>query len=280
MILAVLVALSIVATWDTWQVIFQIGMRDEENSYVLLAPVIVVWLFLIRRERLRFCAPHWSLTGPCIVGLGWLSMWFGRNHGIEIAEQGGALLVVFGSGVTILGWKFVRAFLPAFIALLFLLPTPGRIRFAIAAPLETISAALTHSFLVTFGVPVFQNGNVLSINGHDVAVAEACNGMRMVVALALVTYAFVFSVPMRQWIRVVFLIMSPVIALVVNFIRLTPTVLMYGYSSKSSADAFHDISGWVMLGVALLILWGLQSLLKWLEIPIVPYSAGRPEYSS
>lgn len=278
-ILMTLVALAVVATRDIWALIFEIAWRDEENSYILLAPLIAAWLFWIRRDRLRFGSPHWTPTGPIVIGLGWAMIAVGYAKGFDIGEHLGALLVVFGAGLTVFGWKFVRSFLPAFVGLLFLLPTPGTIRSFIAIPLEAHSASITHSILETFGVPIFLEGNLLSINGHDVAVAEACNGMRMVSALALVTYAFVFSVPMRQSVRIGFLVFSPLVALFVNIIRLVPTVLFYGYTKQSTAELFHDVSGWAMLGVALVILWGFRMLLRWLEIPIVPYSSGQPEYA-
>lgn len=276
-ILVALIGLALLASKDTWSLILEIAWRDEDNSYILLAPIIAFWLFWIRRERLRFCAPHWTITGPMVTGFGTTLAFYGFHQGVEIAEHLGALLIVFGAGLTVFGWRFVRAFLPAFVALLFLLPTPGRIREEIAIPLQEISASVTNSILETFGIPILQQGSFLSINGYDVGVAEACNGMRMVSALFLVTYAFVFSVPMRQSVRIGFLIFSPLIALVVNIIRLAPTVLLYGYADESTAEMFHDISGWAMLGVALGILWGFQALLRWLEIPIAPYSAGNPE---
>ncbi len=276
-ILVALTTLAFVASKETWAMIFATAWRDEENSYILLAPVIAIWLFWIRRERLRFCTPQATITGPAVIIVGWIMATIGVNHGYEIGEHLGALLIALGAAVTVVGWRFVRAFLPAFIALIFLLPTPGTIRGPVAIQLQETSATITTSILETFGIPIMQQGNILVVNGYDVAVAEACNGMRMISALALITYAFVFSVPMRQSVRAGFLICSPLIALVVNIIRLAPTVLLYGYSDKGTADAFHNLSGWAMLGIALLILWAFQSLLRWLEIPIRPYSAGIPE---
>ncbi len=115
-------------------------------------------------------------------------------------------------------------------------------------------------------------GNVLLINGREVAVAEACNGMRMVSALLLVSYAFVFSMPMRQGVRLVILAASPIVALLCNVIRLVPVVLFYGYASDSTADFFHDASGWIVLLIALGLLWSFLSLLRWIEIPVTPYA--------
>ena len=265
-------ALALAATWRTWADIFSVALRDQEQSHVLLAPIVAGWLFWTRRARLRFAKPRWSLAGPCVIAAGWLSSDFGFSHGFLALEHLGAVMAVAGAAITILGVQFVLKFLPVFGALLFLIPVPGVIRQGVAGPLQEVTARVTGFGLELFGVPVARMGNVLTINGHDVAVAEACNGMRMVAALAIVTYAFVFSVPMRQSVRILLIGLSPAVAIVCNVLRLTPTVLLYGYADLNTADLFHDLSGWAMLFVALGILWATLGLLRWLEVPIAPYA--------
>jgi len=200
--LGVLSLIAIAATLDVWKDIFAIGMRDEENSQLLLAPFVAVLLVWVRRERIRFARPQVSVWGPLVIVAGWIAARFGYLNEIEVAEHGGALLIVFGAGLTMLGPNVIRLFLPTVIVLLFVLPVPGRVRQAIALPLQEHTAQITHYLLTAFAVPLERSGSVLNINGHEVAVAEACNGMRMVAALVLITFAFVFSVPMRQRIRV------------------------------------------------------------------------------
>jgi exosortase/archaeosortase family protein len=126
--------------------------------------------------------------------------------------------------------------------------------------------------LETFGVPIERSMNLLTINGQDVAVAEACNGMRMVLALILVSYAFAFSIPLRWYARTLVLVMSPVAALGCNVIRLLPTVVLYGYADESLADSFHDISGWLMVPLAFCALLGLFALLRWALIPVTRFT--------
>jgi len=100
-----------------------------------------------------------------------------------------------------------------------------------------------------------------------VAVAEACNGMRMVFALILVSYAFAFSVPLRNSVRLMVLLLSPVAAIVCNVMRLSPTVILYGNASQEVADNFHDIAGWLMLPVAFMMLMGITRALRWAMVP-------------
>jgi exosortase len=273
-LLVAITALAVGATWGIWRDVFGIATHNEEQSHILLAIPIAAWLLWVRRERFRLLRPRYSLAGPAAIALGWAMAWAGFRTGVDVARHLGALTVVCGGALTILGLGFVRGFLPAILALLFLLPIPLRIRHEIALPLQQVTAAATQHLLEIFAVPVQRMGNVLLVNEHEVAVAEACNGMRMVAALGLVAFAFVFSVPMRQGVRVTILLLSPLLAVLVNVIRLVPTVLLYGYASDSTAETFHDLSGWVMLFVALGLLWAVLGLLRWVEIPIAPYAVG------
>jgi len=267
-----LVALAIFATQGVWSEIFRFALRNEEQSHIFLAIPAAVLLVWARRSRLRRMRPRPWLGGPMIVAGGWALATYGYAAAYDLFLHAGALLIVIGAGLSVIGFQGLKNFAPALAVLLFLLPIPGRVRLQISIPLQEATAASYKWFLDLFAVPVTQAGNLLTINGTDVAVAEACNGMRMVAALALVSYVFVFLVPMRWWVRLLILALSPALALVANILRLVPTVLMYGYSSLDAADVFHDWSGWLMLAVAWGMLVGVLSVLKWLELPIAPYA--------
>ncbi|MFK7960971.1 MAG: exosortase/archaeosortase family protein [Phycisphaerales bacterium] len=248
--------------------ITSIGLRSEEQSHVLLVPIIAAWLIWLRRARLDLVPPRPSLLGPLTMAFGWGMTWFGFAQGVQAAEHLGALITVVGAIFAFTGMAAVRQFWVVLPLLIFAVPVPGAIRTEIALPLQKMAATVTFETLTIFSVPVIQSGNLLTINGEQIAVAEACNGMRLVFALALVVYAFVFSVPLRTGPRIALLLLAPVIALVCNVIRLVPTALFFGYGSVEWATRFHDISGWVMLLVALAILWKCVRLMEWLELPV------------
>ncbi len=270
-----LTALAVYAAWPIYVDIAEIAINDAESSQILLAPIVAVWLAWVRRGRARFVRPSWNLLGPAVILFGWGLAIVGFQNSFQLFEHAGALLMAFGAGLSVIGWRTVWKFAPAFGALVFLLPVPGRIRLRIADPLQTASAWISQQTLELFGVGVERLGNILRINGQEVAVAEACNGMRMVAALALISYAFVFSTPMRNWVRVLILAISPLVALIVNVLRLIPTALLYGYSSTEVADTFHDLSGWAMLVLAFGMLWLVLATLRWLEAPIEPYATAK-----
>jgi exosortase/archaeosortase family protein len=104
-----------------------------------------------------------------------------------------------------------------------------------------------------------------------VAIAEACNGLRMVFALFLVSAAFAFGTPLRTFVRVILILASPISALFCNVVRLVPTVWLYG-SDPEFASTFHDVSGWLMLPLAFLVLMGIIRALRWALLPVYRYT--------
>jgi exosortase len=265
-------AIAIAACWQAWKDIFDIAQLDEEQSHIFLVPVVAVWMVWARRKRLRNCPPAGTFVGPIIAALGAAASVIGYDNAIQSMWHLGAVLLFIGAVLTTLGKNVLFQFLPAFAVLAFLVPIPGAIRQAVSIPLQTATASVTEGILDLCGVPLTRSGNVLRINGMDVAVAEACNGMRMVFALLLVAYAFAFSIPLRNTTRFFLLLFSPVAALFCNVIRLIPTTLIYGYMDRSTGDEFHDWSGWLMLPVAFFLLMGVVKALKWALIPVMRYN--------
>jgi exosortase len=267
-----LLLLGVSVTFRAWQDIAHIAWNDEEQSHVLLVPIIFAWLLWVRRGRLRECRPVGTWLGPVIMAAGWLISWYGFNNAVQSFWHGGALMIVVGSIICAVGIEVIWRFLPAFIVLGFLVPVPGLARQQIALPMQTATAEVTHQMFAVLGYYVPRSGNMLTINETPVGIAEACNGLRMVFALVLVSYAFAMGTPLKWYVRVVVIGLSPISAILCNVLRLLPTVWLYGYAPKEWANRFHDIAGWAMLLVAFLLLMGVVRLLRWALIPVTPYT--------
>lgn len=270
---AVATVVTILLMIHSWFDTASIGMKDEESGHVLLVPIVVVWLVWVRRGRFARWDAEPSWLGPAFVGLGWFCWSFGyRQNNIHTLWHGGAILAALGAFLTFAGRGLLRKFFPAVAVLVFMIPVATARRHQIAAPLQTATATVTQAVCETIGMHVDRSGNLLTINGQDVAVAEACNGMRMVITLFLVCYVMAFTSPLHTYVRILVLVASPLVAVCCNVIRLTPTVWMFGNTSREAAQRFHDISGWVMLFVAFFVLSGIVRVLRWARLPIGPYT--------
>jgi exosortase len=263
---------GVLATLDAWQDIYLIARKDEEYSHIFIVPLVAIFLVWVRRMRLRHCKPSGRIIGPIVVAAGWILSSWGFYRNIQSFWHGGAVLVVVGCMLSVLGKSVVFRFLPAFAILIFLVPAPARIRLAVAEPLQNWTASVTQHLLEAGGVANTEvAGNALTINGHPVLVAEACNGLRMVFSLIMVGFAFCFAMPLKDWIRALILMASPLAAILCNVIRVIPTIWMYGYEPKY-APTFHSWAGWAMLPLAFGMLYGLIKTLQWAMIPVNKYT--------
>ena len=268
----VMAALGVVVTWPAWVDIYHIATTDEESDHILLVPLVAVWMLWARRMRFRYCRPSDTALGPLIVAVGWGLRTVGLYHGFQSLWHGGAVLVVLGCVVSVLGKHAIFRFLPVVAVLVFLVPIPGEVRLRFSLPLQSWTAHIEQIVFEVFGADVARSGNQLWYNGRPVDIIEKCNGLRMVFGLILVAYAFAFSLPLRNWVRVVILVISPLAAIVCNLARILPTVWFYASKSEKYADAFHIYSGWFMLGVALLLLLGIVRVMRWAMIPVMRYT--------
>jgi exosortase len=213
------------------------------------------------------------LVGAMLVAIGWLSYDYGYYHAKQALWHLGAVIVVLGCALSVLGKNVIFRFFPAIAVLVFLVPVPGRLRQQIALPLQTWTARAAQTGLEICAVETEVSGNMLFINGQPVTVAEACNGLRILFPLILVSYAFSFALPLRNTVRFLVLLASPLVAVFCNVLRTLPTIWLYGrYGSEGAVpNAFHTYSGWAMLLISFLLLLGIIKLLKWAMLPVTRF---------
>lgn len=267
-ILGALVVAAVVAFLPAWSDIYLQASRRTDNGYIVLVPLVAAYLAWLRRSRMRFVSRRPSLTAVPLVAVAAALAWWGDETDTRVAVHLGAIVALASCAVALAGLEVVRQFFPVFLALLFLIPVPAEVRKWLAGPLQSLAVAVTQEVLDLIGIATERAGNSIQIEGRSIFVGEACDGMRMVFALVLTFFAFVFSVPLRTPARVALVLASPVIAIVCNVVRLVPTALAYAYASAAEAEWFHDLAGWLMLPLAIVLLFALIRFMRWLDLPV------------
>jgi exosortase len=265
-------AIGVWVTRAAWMEIYAWAKHDEEYSHIFIVLPVSLWMIWVRRMRFRHCRPSGTIIGPIVIAAGWFISSYGFNHAVQTFWLGGSVMVVLGCMLSVLGKNVLFRFFPAIAVLVFLVPVPGQFRQDIAVPLQSWTAQIAQNLLDIMGVQTQVSGNVLSINGCAVTIAEACNGMRMVFPLILISYAFCFGLPLKNSARILVLILSPLAAIACNVIRTLPTIWLYGNKPRSIANTFHTYSGWIMLPIAFLLLLGVIKLLTWAMLPVKRYT--------
>lgn len=241
-----MLVLPVVAMSHVWMDIFQIAIRDDEASHLFLVPFVFAWLVWIRRHAIDWnrCRARWQ--GVALITGGVVAHEIGLANSVQALFHFSAILVLAGGLCFILGSNLYRNLLPALLVLIFLVPIPGLIRQQISVPIQYYSAAMVAAGLSCFGLDVGQNGCILTINGTEILIAEACNGMRMLMAVILSVYAFCFSVTGSRGFRVLILLILPAITIGLNGMRIAVTALLYAHGPDLSGIVFHQYSGWAI----------------------------------
>ena len=263
--------LAAAATWRAWQDVWSLADVNGDNSHVFLVPFVVAWLLWVRRGRLAHVRVAGRWAGPALIALGWACAAVGLAYNRAAAFHLGSLAVVVGAFVSVCGKGVLLRFMPVAFALLFLIPVPQVLRQWLATPLQGYTAVVTDALLDAVGVDSHVAGNSIIVNGKTVMIAEACNGMPMVFGLLLVTYAFAFAWPMRNWARWMLLVLSPLVTLGCNVLRTTPLVWAYAERGREFADWLHVWSGWLMLPLAFVVLLGFVRVLRWFDVSVDRY---------
>jgi exosortase D (VPLPA-CTERM-specific) len=246
---------------------------DENYSHGLLIPFVIGYIVWLEFDKLKkaFENPQ-TWLGFSIIILAILMLLAG-TLGAELFVQRISLIVILvGIVIYFFGVKLLKLLIVPFTLLLLAIPIPQIIFNKIAFPLQIWASQLAIFGIRVFGVPSVREGNVIELlprGAMEVArleVVEACSGIRSLmtlVTLALVFWYFTKDKRKFEWLRVLVLMFSAIpIAILTNSARVTLTaILTYNYG-KQTAETWHEISGWLVYIVALILLWFVNFVFK------------------
>lgn len=249
---------NFVELWFTWQTNADYGA----GQLVPLAAAYMVYSNRKAWEGLRLTV---SSAGLGLFCLGLSLNLAGSYLLFSSISNFGMVVCIWGLFMTLFGWQGFRRLLYPLGFLVLMLPLPNRVHDAIMIPLQSFGAQAGATILEIAGIPVERFGNVLEVAGQRVAVAEACNGLRMAMAFLIVTGLVAYIIRRPMWQRVTVLVSSIPIALACNVARIVVTAYLYSVGYDWLAQGvFHDGAGLLMMPLALsmilLELWLLSNL--------------------
>ncbi len=101
--------------------------------------------------------------------------------------------------------------------------------------------------------------------------AEACNGLSMLMSLAATVSATASLVPMANWKRLVLLPSIIPIALGSNVLRIAGTAwCYYRFGADVGSKYAHDAAGWLMMPTAMILVALELGLMSWLVVESDP----------
>lgn len=218
----------------------------------------------------------WALA--CFVVAGAMK-WAGGYYLIRHLDGLSIVPCLCGVALLLGGWKALRWAWPSIVYLLFMLPLPGFAAVAFSRVLQRIGTIASTYVIQTIGIPAVSQGNVISLENTQIGVVDACSGLRMIMLFAAVCTGAAFLSRRGTIFRVALIVSAVPIAILANIARITVTAVLYRYASAELADiVFHDLAGFFMMPLAVVLLWMETEFLSrlLLEAPQGPLMLGTP----
>lgn len=252
--LAAVWAATLILFWRDAAKIVSIWLESSTFNHCLLILPLIFWLAWQRQAELRRLAPTAWAPGLLLVAAGAVAWLLGDAGGLGLARHAGLVLMLQGAVVTCLGKAVSRGLaFPIFYAL-FLIPAGEE-----AVPvMQTITADISMVLLGLSGVPAHIEGVFISTPNGFFEVAEACSGVKFLVAMVALA-ALVANLCFRSWSRrILFIAASIVIPVLANGVRAWGTIyIAYRSGSNAFAEGFdHIFYGWIFFAIVIALTLG------------------------
>lgn len=186
---------------------------------------------------------------------------FGYFMQLMIIPTIGAIVLLLG------GWKLIKYTWLPILFLFFAIPLPAKLYNDITIPLRSHDAQIAALLLnMVRGLEANASGVVIDIvyNGVKLEpgldVAEACSGMRLLMAFVALGVAMAYLHDRPVWQRLILLASTVPIAILCNIVRVVVTAFIYVLWDPMYAQGiYHDALGILMLPLA----FGLYGALAW-----------------
>lgn len=250
---------QIVGTW----------LADSSWSHGFIIPLFSAYFIGRRKEEILNLQAQ-----PSYIGLLLLVLVIGFYALNRFSPSGYAyfchisLIATLGAVVLLLGgWSLVRCTWLPILFLFFAVPLPDRYYKAMTIPMRQWAATAASGLLNL--VPDLQtaaNGVVIDVFYRGQAmepgldVAEACAGMRLLMAFVALGVAMAYLHERPPWQRLILLISTVPIAIFCNIVRVAATGFIYILiHPKYAQGVYHDMLGLAMLPLA----FSLYGFLAW-----------------
>lgn len=225
---------------------------SDTFGHGFIIPLVSGVLIWSRRKRLAAVTPRPAIIG--MIGLaGLAALWFvARLADIQLVEHAAFVAAIPTLVLAILGWHVVWTLLFPLFFLVFMIPA-GEF---LIPPLQDITADFVVWWLRLIGIPIFRDGIFLYIPTGAFEVAEACAGLRFLIAMIVLGVLFA-NIAFGTWTRrILFMLLALAIPIIANGFRALLIVLIAYWSDHTIAVGVdHIIFGWVFLTfVTILIL--------------------------
>jgi exosortase len=253
------VAVGIAFFWAYWPTLVDMVRRwsnEPMYSHGYLVPAFAAMLLWPRRHMLEASQLKMSWWGLPFVLAATAFRLAGTYNSYHVFDRFSILPMLVGLCVGLGGWHALRWAWPGLAFLAFMLPLPAGFDSVMARPLQRVATLVSAHVLQTLGFVAETEGNVILLQSGELGVVEACSGLRMFMTFCALSTAMAVLIQRPWQIKIIIGLSAFPLAMICNVVRITLTGIAHETLGPQTANVlFHDVAGWLMIGMALLLLW-------------------------
>jgi exosortase len=265
----VVAGMALALTWVYWATFIELGhawSSESQYSHGYFVPLFSIYLLWARREMLAGDL-HPSWWGVPLLVAGLALRFAGVYVYFDWLTAASLLPCLAAACLFVGGWRTLRWAWPAIAFLVFMIPLPYTVEVALSHPLQRIGTIISTFALQTMGLAAYSEGNVIVMGDVRIGVVEACSGLSMLMIFFALSTAVTLLIQRSPLERTLIFLSAVPIALGANIIRIIVTALLHKIAGSELADlVFHKLAGWLMMPLALGMLWVELRLLGWVLI--------------
>lgn len=246
--LSIASALILALFWRDAADMAAIWWNSSTFNHCLLILPIIWWLVDQRKSELAKITPQsWTpaLAWVAAGAVGWL---LGDAAGVALARHAGLVMMLQGAVGTVLGSNVARGLMFPLFYSFFLIPFGEEF----VPALQTITAKMCMWLLGLSGIPVHIEGIYISTPTALFRVAEACSGVKFLVAMVALG-ALIANLCFKNWSRrAAFMAACVAIPILANGLRAFGTIYIAHHGNVDFAASFdHVFYGWIFFGLVI-----------------------------
>ena len=246
---------------------FNCWITERQYSHGFAIPLVALGLGWFSRHKFLHGTACSNITGLAIILVGIVGHFAAVCFNAEAVDGVSFLLTVTGATLLIWGRRAFAGLWPAVLFLGFLLPLPFQIEHALSGPLQVLGANEAAWYIQTLGIPAIAQGNTILVGDTRLGVAEAFSGLRMFMAFIAISTAAVIVSKRTVWEKLLMLMSAIPIALICNIVCIVASAVAHQSPDHPTAElVVHDLSRWLMMPLAVLLLFLELKLLDWLFV--------------
>ena len=224
--------------WHDW-------MNNSNSSHGILVPLISAFLLWSKKEylsKIELIKPfNWGAVILAVsLGLYLISL---AGH-VAVIQRAMIVFSLIGLILYNFGTKVFKILAFPLFYLIFMVPLPVSIHSLIALPLQLFATDVSHALIQAVGIPALKEGNMLYFAQTQLEVAEACSGLRSMMAFVMLSALFAYLMDKGWWRRCILVFSAVPLAIVANIIRVTGTgILAHFYGQQVARGFLHEFSG-------------------------------------